>query len=150
MKILVIDHIRSIHNVGCMFRTADGAGFDEIIICGYSPQPTDSRMSKVALGAEQTVSWRHEVDTLVACQKLKQQGYELIALEATENSADIFNSKAKSNKAALIVGHEKDGVQLEVLEICDQIWQIPMRGDKESLNVSVAAGIGMYHLAEQL
>ena len=147
--ILIIDHIRSIHNVGCMFRCADGAGFGQIWICGYSPTPDDERTNKVALGAEAVIPWQHFDTATTAIKQAQEQGYQVIALETGERAVNIFDAKTDDKPIALVVGHEVDGINPETLELCDHIWEIPMHGTKESLNVSVAAGIGMYAVAQK-
>lgn len=145
--VILLQNIRSIHNVGAFFRTADGAGFEKIYCCGYSPTPDDPRMNKVALGAEQSVAWEQKEDIGEVMEELKKGGFEIIAIETGKNAEDIFEAKIEqSEKIALIFGHEVNGITKEVLEQSDRIFKIPMRGIKESLNVSVAAGVAMYEV----
>lgn len=156
--ILVLDHIRSAHNVGALFRTADGAGVEEIILVGYTPVPpqpgalrltdADKALRKTALGAEATVAWKH-VKTLPALiTRLKKQGYTVMALEQSDKSVDYRTFKlSRGAKLALIVGNEVEGIAPKTLEHCDHVIDLPMRGSKNSLNVAVAAGIALYHLS---
>ncbi len=150
--ILILDNIRSIHNVGSIFRSADAAGVSELFLCGVTPDPIDrfgrdrSDLAKVSLGAEKSVSWRHFKDTFEAISFAKDIGKKVIALEQTEKSENYIDL-AKSfdfKEVALVLGEETKGLPEEVLKISDVIAEIPMFGDKESLNVSVAAGIAMF------
>ncbi|MFA6486587.1 MAG: RNA methyltransferase [Candidatus Magasanikbacteria bacterium] len=146
--VLVLPNIRSAHNVGAMFRTADGAGVDKIYLCGYSPVPPHPQLDKVSLGAEKTVPFEFCKQTGRVLTKLKKMGYNIIALEQTKSSVDIFDFSPVW-PLALIVGNEKTGVTKAQLKYCDGSIEIPMRGHKNSLNVSVAAGVAMYHLANK-
>ena len=150
---LVLHNIRSTHNVGSLLRTADAAGVSEVCLCGYTPDPIDrfgrkrSDIAKVALGAEESVSWKH-YKTLQDCiNELRQKGVGIVALEQSPNSID-YCSYTPKNSVALIVGNEPDGIEESILTQCDAILEIPMRGKKESLNVSVAAGIALYQLIQ--
>jgi 23S rRNA (guanosine2251-2'-O)-methyltransferase len=152
MKTKVILHnIRSVHNVGSIFRTCDAAGVDEIILCGYTPQPVDrfgkerADVAKVALGAEKSVKWSFVEDIKEAISNLKEGGFEVMAIEQAENSVDYKNIKAVE-KVAFILGNEPDGIEKEVLDMCDHIAEIPMKGEKESLNVSVTTGIALFRI----
>lgn len=142
--VLIIPNIRSGHNVGAMFRTADGAGVSKIYLCGYSPRPPHPQVDKVSLGAEKTVPWEYSRQTTRLLKKLKRAGYQLVALEQAPKSVSIYRWKPKF-PLALIVGNEKTGVSKNILKQCDKIVHLPMRGKKNSLNVSVAAGIAMYY-----
>jgi len=146
--VLVVPNIRSAHNVGAMFRTADGAGVDKIYLCGYSPVPPHPQLDKVSLGAEKWVPFEHCQQTGKLLKKLKSQGYNIVALEQTKNSVNIYEWKPEF-PLALIVGNEKTGVTKSMLKYCDEAVELPMRGRKKSLNVSVAAGIAMYYMAQQ-
>lgn len=151
--VLVLDNIRSVHNVGAIFRTADAAGVDKIYLCGYTPTPLDrfgrvrKDLHKAALGAEKTVTWEACHDISIQARELKKEGYIIVALEQDPNSVDYKIFKPKG-KVALVLGNEIDGVSREVLELADKIIEIPMKGKKESLNVSVAAGVALFHLAD--
>lgn len=147
--VLILDNIRSSHNVGSIFRTADAAGVTRMYLCGYTPCPTDKfkrpnkEIAKTALGAEQTIPWEYVTTTLEAVTKLKSDGYQLIALEQAEHSIDYREVQLK-NKNAIILGEEVKGVVPEILSMCDVVAEIPMRGQKESLNVSVATGVFLF------
>ncbi len=146
---LILPNIRSCHNVGAMFRTADACGFDKIYLVGYTPVPPRKEIDKVALGAEKTVPWEHKQSLVRLLNTLHKKGYTIIALEKTENSIELGTIKKSivSDKIALIVGNEVDGIEKKILEKSDLVVHIPMRGTKESLNVSIAAGIAMYALS---
>lgn len=151
--VLILDNIRSSHNVGSIFRTADGAGVSKVFLCGYTPGPLDKfkrpnkEIAKTALGAEKIIPWESLLTTLEAVKNLKQAGYQIIALEQAENSVDYRNIEHRmSNKVVIILGEEVKGIVPEVLALCDVIAEIPMQGQKESLNVSVAAGVLLFAL----
>ena len=147
MKIAVLENIRSCHNVGAIFRTADGAGFDQIILAGYSPPPPDRRIEKVSLGAENTIEWRQIKCLPSFLQRQKNKGFQIWALEKTPKSQNLFQIPPQKipQNLVLILGNEVDGVCQKTLRHCHHHAHIPMMGAKESLNVSVAAGIGFYH-----
>ena len=150
-KIVVLDNIRSVHNVGSIFRTADAAGVDMIYLCGYTPQPVDrfgrerKDFNKVSLGAEKTVKWKHFENTIDALKELKENDFTIIAIEQAENSVDYKKVKI-SEKTAFVFGNEPSGILKDVLDKCDIITEIPMKGKKESLNVSVAMGIALFRI----
>ena len=149
--IIVLDHVRSAHNVGAVFRTADAFRLEAVYLCGITSMPPDAEIHKTALGAEDTVEWRYYEETVAAVQELKSQGYMLCALEQTEGSislADFILDKAK--KYAIVVGHEVKGVEQNVLDLCDICIEIPQFGVKHSLNVSVAAGIVVWDFFRRL
>lgn len=152
---LILHDIRSAYNVGAIFRTADGAGVSQIYLSGYTPCPPDKNklhktqadkmIEKTALGAEKNIAWKKYENLDDLMEKLKNKKIKIIALERTKNSQDIKKFKM-SFPATLILGNEVEGVPKSVLKKCDAVVSIPMRGKKESLNVSVAAGIAMYEL----
>ncbi len=143
--ILVLPNIRSGHNVGAIFRTADGAGVDKLYLTGYTPCPPHVQIDKVSLGAETWMPWEYKKQTGKLLKELKQIGYTIVALEQTKNSKDLFNWQPKF-PIALVLGNEKTGVPKTLLKYCDESIEIPMRGKKNSLNVSVATGIAMYQI----
>lgn len=147
--ILVLENIRSVHNVGALLRTADGMGNIAVWTIGYTPRPDHERVQKTALGAEKAVKWEYHPTTRMACESLKQSGYTIWALEITEDSNPLPSLTQRPEKLALILGHEVDGVSDEALSYCEQAVHIPMQGIKESLNVSIAGGIAMYALIYQ-
>lgn len=140
---LILPNIRSCHNVGAMFRTADAFGVTKIFLVGYTPAPPKPQIDKVSLGAEKWVSFKKYQHLKPLITRLKKQGVKIFALEKTDQSIDI--AKANFNgSVALIVGNEVDGLSGDILNLCDEVFYIPMCGKKESLNVSVAAGIALY------
>ena len=148
---LVLHDIRSIHNVGSIFRTADGAGVSKIFLTGYTPTPVDrfgrkvSAFSKVSLGAEDSVPWEQRESVADVLQELKREGTHIVALEQSSEAVPL-GALLRDARIALIVGNEVEGVSQEILEVADTVMEIPMRGSKESLNVSVATGIALYAL----
>lgn len=144
--VVVIPNIRSGHNVGSIFRTADGAGVDKIYITGYSPRPPHKEIAKVALGAEFSVPWEAVKNTTPLLKKLKKQGYQIVALEQTPKSGKLFTWKPVF-PLALVLGNEVLGISKNILKYCDEVVEIPMRGKKKSLNVSVAGGVAIYYIA---
>ena len=146
---LILHNIRSAYNVGAIFRTADAAGVSKIYICGYTPAPDDSKVAKTALGAEKFVAWERKKQTWRLAEELKLKGVRAVALEQTAKSRDYRLFKPKY-PLAIIVGHERQGVSRSILKRVNSVWHIPMRGQKESLNVAVAAGIFLYHIAVKI
>lgn len=148
---VVLDNIRSMHNVGSVFRTADAFLLEGICLCGYTPQPPHRDIHKTALGATETVSWSHHSATLEAVLQLKQEGYQLWAIEQAEGSIGLqeFQQFNNPGKLAVIFGNEVTGVDAEVLKHCDGCIEIPQLGMKHSLNVSVAAGIVLWELVRK-
>ena len=158
--VVVLDNVRSQHNVGAVFRTADAMRISEVVLCGICCCPPNQEIHKTALGAEETVNWRYFKDTLEAVEALKQEGYTVYAVEQAHDSItleeaaeQITNHKSQITncpKIAVIFGHEVFGVQQEVVDNCYQCIEIPQYGTKHSMNVSVTAGIVMYRLASSL
>ncbi len=157
MKVfLVLHNIRSLHNVGAIFRTAEGLGVKKIYSTGYTPEPYDifgklrKDFQKTALGAEKYIEWEKQKNIFALIKKLKQDGVKIVALEQTRNSLDLkkfsLGNRVAKLGIALILGNEVRGISKSILKKCDKIIEIPMRGKKESLNVSVAAGIALYTL----
>jgi 23S rRNA (guanosine2251-2'-O)-methyltransferase len=152
--IVILDNIRSLHNVGSIFRTSDGAGAEKIYLCGITPTPVDDfgykrpQLSKVSLGSEDSVSWEYKKHISRLIKTLKKQGYLIVALEQAKNSLNYNQLKLPQQKLALVLGNEPTGISQKVLDLADYIIEIPMLGEKESLNVSVAFGIAIYRLLE--
>lgn len=157
--VIILLNIRSMHNVGSIFRTADAAGIKKLYLCGITPAPIDrfgkkrTDLAKVSLGAEDSVEWEKIGSTIdikpavALIQALKKDGYTILALEQDARSKNLFEYiPNKPEKTALIVGNEVDGIDAFVLSLADTILEIPLYGKKESLNVSVAFGIAAYHL----
>lgn len=149
--VVICDSLRSLYNVGSVFRTADGAGVDKIYLCGITGRPDNPKakrkISKVALGAEEIVKWEYVSQAWRIAEKLKESGYQIISLEQIKNSVK-YTDFIPSFPVALIVGNERSGVKKSLLERSNRIIHIPMKGQKESLNVSVAFGIAAYWIAE--
>lgn len=150
---LVLPNIRSSHNAGSIFRTADATGVTKIVLVGYTPGPYDQYeklrpdFGKVSLGAEKTVPYERAETLTEAVEKLKTEGYTIVGVELDERAIPIFQYKpGASAKIALVLGNEVDGLSKEELGLCDTVVEIPMQGMKESLNVSVAAGVALYIL----
>jgi rRNA methylases len=139
--IIVLDNVRSLHNVGSVFRTSDAFLIEAVYLCGITATPPHSEIHKTALGAENTVEWEYFENTLDAVQKLKEKGYLIFGIEQAENSRMLDELKLPQGKYAVILGNEVKGVDQNVLDQCDQCIEIPQFGTKHSLNVSVAAGI---------
>ena len=148
---VVLDNVRSLHNVGSVFRTADAFRIEKIVLCGITACPPSAEIHKTALGAEDTVAWEYVSDTLQAVLALKEAGYETLAVEQAENShklgAFVFE---KEKKYALVLGNEVKGVRQDVVDACDGVVEIPQHGTKHSLKVSVTAGIVMWEASKQM
>lgn len=147
--IVVLDNIRSQHNIGAVFRTADAFRLEAVYLCGICCCPPNAEIHKTALGAEETVPFRYFASTLDAVAQLKQQGYTVYAVEQAHNSIN-FDHIEVTTPTAIVLGHEVFGVQQEVVDAADGCIEISQYGTKHSLNVSVTAGIVMYKLANQL
>jgi tRNA G18 (ribose-2'-O)-methylase SpoU len=149
--VVVLDNVRSMHNVGSVFRSADAFLIHGIYLCGYTPRPPHRDIHKTALGATETVDWEYEAEILPLLARLKEDGYTLCAVEQAEGSTALGDLELRSGqKIALIFGNEVDGVQDEVLEQCDLCVEIPQSGMKHSLNISVAAGIVLWEATNKL
>lgn len=145
--IAVLDNIRSMHNVGSVFRTADAFLIDAIFLCGYTPQPPHRDINKTALGATESVDWMYFPSTVEAVAELKNKGYKVLAIEQTEGSISLEKFTAKTDeKIAVVFGNEVEGVNDDVLKLVDGSLEIPQLGMKHSLNISVAAGIVLWEI----
>ncbi len=151
--VLVLHNIRSAHNVGSMFRTADGAGVSHIYLSGYTPNHETphgkerQQFTKVSLGAELTVPHSRANELVPLLEKLKQDGFTIVAIELDPKAVSIFDYQKKGGeKLAIVMGNEVEGISKKVLDLADHVLQIPMRGQKESLNVSVACGVALFTL----
>ena len=149
---LILPDIRSCHNIGAFFRTADAFGVDKIFLTGYTACPPKPQIDKVSLGAEKWVKWEKRVDLKRLVVSLKKKGVYVVGLEKSDSSTQIANSirQLSGKDIALIVGNEVDGVASEILELCDVVVHIPMYGKKESLNVSIAGGIALYEISRKI
>ncbi|MCI6642994.1 MAG: RNA methyltransferase [Alloprevotella sp.] len=149
--VVVLDNVRSLHNVGAVFRTADAFALHGLCLCGITATPPSAEIHKTALGAEDTVAWTYHADTLEAVIALKREGYKLLAVEQVEGSTSLSDLTLSPNdKVALVMGNEVKGVRQEVIDICDGAIEIPQYGTKHSLNVSVSAGIVMWEVQKAL
>ena len=147
-KVYVLAHnIRSLHNVGSIFRTCDGAGVKKLYLTGYSGVPPRKEITKTALGADESVAWEFHKDPISVIKMLKKDGVQIVALEKNRKSKDISKFKPKY-PVCMIIGNEIDGVEQDLLKLSDAVVHIPMHGKKESLNVSVAFGIGIYYFTD--
>lgn len=152
--LIILDNIRSLHNVGSIFRTADAADIDKIYLCGITPEPIDrfgrprQQFVKVSLGAEKSVKWEKVKATGKLINKLKKERYKIWAVEQNKKSIPYYklNVKGLMSKVVLVFGNEVNGLSGAILKKCDKILEIPMRGKKESLNVAVAFGIAVFGL----
>jgi len=149
--IVVLDNVRSLHNVGSIFRTSDAFLLEAVYLCGITSTPPHAEIHKTALGAENTVDWKHFEDTHLAVDELKTQGYTVYAIEQAKGSTLLPNLKLdKSKKYAVILGNEVKGVQQSVVDVCDGCIEIPQFGTKHSLNVSVTGGIIIWEIFMKL
>ncbi|MDR1103650.1 MAG: RNA methyltransferase [Tannerella sp.] len=149
--VIVLDRVRSLHNVGSLFRTADAFRVEAMYLCGITAAPPHPEIRKTALGAEETVEWHDFPDTLEAVWKLKREGYVVCAVEQVEGSISLDKiTLDRDRKYALILGHEMKGVQQEVIDRCDCCIEIPQFGTKHSLNVAVAGGMAIWEFFRQL
>ena len=146
--VVVMDNIRSMHNVGSVFRTADAFLISGICLCGFTPQPPHRDIQKTALGATESVDWVYYENTKDAVLALKEQGYKVFAIEQTQGSISLENFKTylSNEPVAFVFGNEVEGVSDEVLAICDGAVEIPQYGMKHSLNISVAAAIVLWEM----
>lgn len=148
--VVVLDNIRSMHNVGSVFRTADAFLIQRIYLCGYTAQPPHRDIHKTALGATETVEWKYFKDTTKAIHELQDLGYKVYAVEQTEGSYLLNQVQMEANdKIAVIFGNEVEGVSNEALKLCNGCIAIPQMGMKHSLNISVAAGIVLWELVRK-
>ena len=146
--VVLLDNIRSLHNVGSIFRTADGVGADKLYLCGITGKPPRTEIRKAALGAEEFIPWEYHKDIIEVIDNLKKQGYHIVALENQTASVDYKQLNYRL-PMALIVGNEFHGINESILKKCDDVVSIPMWGKKNSLNVSVAFGIAAYEIVNR-
>ena len=151
--VVVLDNVRSQHNVGAVFRTADAMRIERVVLCGICCCPPNQEIHKTALGAEQSVEWTYFQHTTDAVRALQDEGYTVYAVEQAHDSVtleEVAEQISDCTKIAVVLGHEVFGVQQEVVDNCSQCIEIPQYGTKHSMNVSVTAGIVMYRLASSL
>lgn len=143
--ILLAHNIRSLWNIGALFRSCDCFAVEKLILSGYTATPPRREIAKTALGADAWIPWEHCTEPKDAIQSLSKDGWRIVGLEQSERSITLEEYQP-SEKTCLIVGHEVLGVSEEILKLCDDVVHIPMLGEKKSLNVSVAAGIALHHV----
>ncbi|MFA6871601.1 MAG: RNA methyltransferase [Bacteroidaceae bacterium] len=149
--VVILDNIRSLHNVGSVFRSSDAFRVAHICLCGITATPPQAEIHKTALGAEDTVNWTYYKNTLDAVHHWKEQGYKVFAIEQVENSISLDQFEVeKGDKIAIVMGNEVKGVQQEVVDNCEQSIEIPQFGTKHSLNVSVTTGIVIWDIFNKL
>ena len=147
--VVILDNVRSLHNVGSVFRTSDAYCVEKVILCGITATPPNAEIHKSALGAEFSVDWEYYKETTEAVNELKQAGYTMLAIEQAHDSINMDTFKAeKGNKYAVILGNEVKGVQQSVIDLSDDCLELPQFGTKHSLNVSVTAGIVIWEFAK--
>lgn len=145
---VVVENVRSLYNVGSLFRTSDGALIEKLYLCGYTGHPPRKEIDKTALGSVDSVPWEHYGDPYEIVSQLKERGYHITALEHTSHSMP-YNTCEYAFPLCVVIGNEVDGVSEELIALCDSAVEIPMHGLKQSLNVSVAYGIIMYSIIDQ-
>ncbi|GGE97416.1 RNA methyltransferase [Flavobacterium limi] len=149
--ILVLDDIRSLHNIGSVFRTADAFLVEKIILCGITATPPNKEIHKTALGATETVAWEHHENVLEVIKNLKKENVETLAIEQVESAIFLQDFKVEKNKKyALVFGNEVYGVAQEAVAVCDGCIEIPQLGTKHSLNIAVSAGIVVWDLFKKI
>jgi 23S rRNA (guanosine2251-2'-O)-methyltransferase len=149
--VLVLDNIRSLNNIGSFFRTADAFNIEKIYLCGISAKPPHREIQKTALGATDAVSWEYFEDVQTVIDSLKQQNFQLLAIEQAEKTVLLQNiNPAKNQKYALIFGNEVNGVNQEIMDQCHTIVEVPQYGTKHSINVAVCAGIVLWEFVRML
>lgn len=148
--VVVMDNIRSMHNVGSVFRTADAFLISGICLCGFTPQPPHRDIHKTALGATDSVDWLYYENTVDAVLALKARGYKVLAIEQTEGSIMLDEYVDKQMPTAFVFGNEVDGVSDEVIQVCDGVIEIPQWGMKHSLNISVAAAVVLWEFVRKV
>lgn len=143
---VVLDNVRSMHNVGSILRTADAFRIEKVYLCGITPKPPHREIRKTAIGAEESVDWEAAAEADVLIDSLKSAGYRILCIEQTDGSVPLHTFEADDRPLAVVLGHEVDGVSGSVVAAADLALEIPQFGTKHSLNVSVAAGIVLHHL----
>lgn len=149
--IIVLDNVRSLNNVGSVFRSADAYRVEKVYLCGITAQPPHREIRKTALGATETVAWEYAENTLDIIKKLKADGYQTCAIEQAERSENLFHfAPQRNSKVAIVLGNEVKGVQQEVVDACDTVIELDQFGTKHSLNIAVCAGIVIYDIFNKI
>jgi 23S rRNA (guanosine2251-2'-O)-methyltransferase len=142
---VLLDNVRSLYNVGAFFRTADATAIEKLHLCGITGRPPQRAITKTALGAEETVEWEHNWEPVALLESIREQGYEIAAVETTVHAVDLFDW-APRFPVCVAFGHEVEGLRPEISALCDTHVRIPMLGTKHSLNVATAGGVVLYEL----
>lgn len=145
---LLLDNIRSLYNVGSLFRLADGARLERVLLAGITGTPPHKGIRKTALGADEFVPWEYHVDSLKLAKRLVNSGYQLVVLEHVNSSKVHWNVEYRF-PLCLVLGNEVSGVRPEIVELADEAIEVPMNGEKNSLNVAMAAGVAVYEIVRQ-
>lgn len=147
---IILDNVRSQHNIGSTFRTSDAFAIEKVVLCGICATPPSAEIRKAALGAEESMSWEYYKQTTEAVQKLKEEGYTIIAVEQTENSQKLnYFTPTAGQKYAFIFGNEVKGVAQNVIDLSDSTLEIPQYGTKHSLNISVSVGVVLWEVTKK-
>ena len=144
--IVLLDNVRSLHNVGSVFRTCDAMAVEKLYLCGITAKPPHREIQKTAIGATESVNWEYIEDTISIIHRYKKEGYTIISVEQTSNSIALGNYNWKNEKVLLIFGNEVDGVQQKIIDLSDFSLEIPQWGTKHSFNITVSAGIVLWDL----
>ena len=144
--IVLLDNVRSLHNVGSVFRTCDAMAVEKLYLCGITAKPPHREIQKTAIGATESVNWEHIEDAISIIHRYKKEGYTIISVEQTSNSIALGNYNWKNEKVLLIFGNEVDGVQQKIIDLSDFSLEIPQWGTKHSFNITVSAGIVLWDL----
>ena len=144
--IVLLDNVRSLHNVGSVFRTCDAMAVEKLYLCGITAKPPHREIQKTAIGATESVNWEYMDDAISIIHRYKKEGYTIISVEQTSNSTALGNYNWKNEKVLLVFGNEVDGVQQKIIDLSDFSLEIPQWGTKHSLNITVSAGIVLWNL----
>ena len=144
--IVILDNVRSLHNVGSVFRTCDAMAVEKLYLCGITAKPPHREIQKTAIGATESVNWEYIEDAISIIHRYKKEGYTIISVEQTSNSTALGNCNWKNEKVLLIFGNEVDGVQQKIIDLSDFSLEIPQWGTKHSFNITVSAGIVLWDL----
>ena len=148
--VVVLDNVRSLNNIGSVFRTADAMAIEAVYLCGITAQPPHREINKTALGATESVDWKYYEKTETAVASLKKEGYTVLSIEQTEGSVFLNDFKViQGQKFGLVFGHEVYGVEQDIIDLSDAVVEIPQKGTKHSLNISVSAGVVLWDLSSK-
>jgi tRNA G18 (ribose-2'-O)-methylase SpoU len=148
--VVVLDNIRSMNNIGSVFRTSDAFLIEKIFLCGITATPPHNEIHKTALGATESVEWEYNNSTIEVLTQLRAKGYQLLAIEQADQSLKLNKCNfSKNEKIAIVFGHEVRGVEQQVVDYCDNVLEIPQFGTKHSLNISVCAGVVLWEVAKK-